>query len=368
MRFLFCVPRYHTNLYFQVKSLKKERHAVSMVALYKGASEDYSTIEPTVLGYSKLFLFINRIINLSGGKLIKNSFELKYGFPPVFKLWKLIKESKPDVFVIKNIESAFSLLIFFTGLILGKRIIFLTQIPKYRQKERSLSIATVGLLDASVITPVLGDSHLKNKNNNFFYIPFTIEANDFEKDYFVGGNINLLCVGKFQERKDQLLLIKAVNNLRSKYPVTLTLIGQDDEMLYKDRILAYIHDHNLASIINVKPHKDWAGTLELYKDFDIFVLPGYNESASFSLLEAMSRKLVVVSSDDNGTACYIEEGGNGFIFKHKNFEDLKRVLEVLLKDRELIKKAGDKSFELVKKNHSAQSFYYSFMKVIKTNQ
>jgi len=365
MKFLFIVPRYHINLHYMVKALKKHSHEVEMFALYKFSAEEYSALQPKILGYAKLFLLINHFFNKrSGDRLTKNNFELKYGFPPIIKFYYLLIKESPDVLVIKNIENLYSLLALIIGRILGKKIIVLLQIPKFREKPKSNSVYIIGkLFKAKVVTPLLGDTSYKNNNSNLFYIPFTIEVNDFEKKYFTGNKINIICVGKLQKRKDQLILAQAINELKSSYNLALALIGQKDEKTYIKDLIKYIKDNNLRNIVHIKsdlPHKE---VLNEYKKNDLFILPSWHEAAAFSLLEAMSCKLPVISSDDNGTKCYIKEGENGYIFKHKNLEDLIERIKLIIADRENIIKMGEASFQLVQENYSLENFYQKFIKI-----
>jgi glycosyltransferase involved in cell wall biosynthesis len=335
-----------------------------MATLYRGRSEDYSVVNPVELGYSEVFNFFNKIFNPNGGGMIKNTFDLKYGFPPVLKLWRWIRIESPDVFVIKNIESTFSILAFLFSIFFAKKAIFIMQLPKYRKSPKSGSVFLANLFGARVITPVLGNVEFKNDNPNLFYLPFPIESRDYEKKYFKDDRLNIVCVGKFQERKDQMLLVRAVEKLIKKYPISLTLVGQDDEEEYKGKLIDYIQNQDLSGDVIIMEHREWAETLRLYENFDLFVLPSYLESASYSVLEAMSKKLAVICSDDNGTATYIEEGVNGYVFKHKNLESLVEKIEKCIKDRNVLMEMGQKSFEIASKHHSPQVFYDKFMEVV----
>ena len=111
MTFLFVAPRYHTNLHFQIKALVDHGHLVHFWSLYRGGAEYYEAVVPKVLGFSSTFLFLNRLFNSSGGRLIKNNFELKYGYPPLFDLLRRQALLKPEVVVIKNIASLYSLIV-----------------------------------------------------------------------------------------------------------------------------------------------------------------------------------------------------------------------------------------------------------------
>ncbi|MCC8146263.1 MAG: hypothetical protein LIO93_07465 [Bacteroidales bacterium] len=53
MRILFTAPRYHTNQVPIVKGLLGKGHEVRYFVVFKGASEEYTFCEPTVLKPSK---------------------------------------------------------------------------------------------------------------------------------------------------------------------------------------------------------------------------------------------------------------------------------------------------------------------------
>lgn len=364
MRFAFFVPRYHTNLHYQVKALQTHGHEVSMFSLYKGGSEEHSAVQPVVLGYSKLFHVFNKLCNPQGGKLIKNSFELKYGFPPLIKLWRAIRRANSDVCVVKNVENLYSFFVFVFALILRKRVVVILHIAKFRPQRKSGSVALLNFFNIPVITPVLGDPQFPNDNENLVYIPFPISAEPFTRTYCENGEIRIICVGKFQERKEQLLLVRAVEALRKKYKVSLTLVGQEDESAYKKRLEAYIKEHQLQEMVHVVPHQPWDAMDALYRKHDIFVIPSYDELASFALVEAMRAGLAVISSDDNGSVCYIREGENGYVFKTRDLHDLTRALEKLVSDESRIRSFGEKSLKITLHDHSLDAYYTTFMEAL----
>ena len=54
-----------------------------------------------------------------------------------------------------------------------------------------------------------------------------------------------------------------------------------------------------------------------------------------------------ISGTDNGTASYIEEGINGYVFEDCSLEDLKKKLELVVCDRENIPRMGKAGYEHV---------------------
>ena len=104
MRFLYVAPRYHTNQVPIIRGLKRKGHEVCFLSQYAGKVEDYSDLTPTVIGYSRIFLFFDRIYVA----LMKNrdayagDRKMKCGFPPIGKLKRAIRDSHGDVAVLRE--------------------------------------------------------------------------------------------------------------------------------------------------------------------------------------------------------------------------------------------------------------------------
>lgn len=341
MKFVFIAPRFHTNFYYLVKVLLEHNHQVDFLALYQGQSEAHNLVTPIILG-------------LAGKRR-----------PPLVSFLKQFWRSRPDVVIIKDIVTPYSLLAFVTAFILRKKIIFLTQIPKFRAQAVSGSVQWLWRLGrAYALTPVLGDKKFPNYNHNLIYIPFVIAVDESNITRNKDKAISILSVGKWQDRKRQLLLIKAIKKIKTDWPVKLTLIGEEDEIEYLKLVKDYIKDNKLESVVKIIPHRSWDKMVDLYRQADLFVLPSVNESAAYSLLEAMSYGLAVISSNDNGTQWYIEAGQNGFVFEKDNLTDLALKIKQTISDREYLFQMRQKSLELAKINYQPEMFYQRLMELI----
>lgn len=342
MKFTFIAPRFHTNLYYPIKVLLDNNHQVDFLALYKGQSESHDLVKPIILGCSK------------------------YRLPSIWLFLKSIRSSYADVLIIKDIVTPYSIMALIVGFLLRKKMVVLTQIPKFRPKIESGSVKWLWrIFRIYALTPVLGDRNFSNQNHNLIYTPFVIPADSKIRSYFQQDDvITILCVGKFQFRKNQLLLIKAINDLRNKFSINLWLSGQEDEEDYLEQVKDYIKNNRLESVVKIFPHRSWDKMKDLYRQVDLFVLPSFAESAAYSILEAMSFGLPVISSDDNGTKWYIEEGVNGYIFNHTDRDDLKIKLESIIKDRDKLVNMGQASLDLVATKYQPTIFYKHLMDII----
>src|SRR5690606_2154482 len=130
-------------------------------------------------------------------------------------------------FVIKNIHNTYAFMGLAAAMLLRKKAVFLVQIPKYRAKRASASLRWLNRLYPCVaVTPVLGDRRYPNDNANLVYLPFPAPVAAAPRPARMAGPVRILCVGKFQERKGQLLLLEAVEQLRQQgNDITVTLIG-----------------------------------------------------------------------------------------------------------------------------------------------
>jgi glycosyltransferase involved in cell wall biosynthesis len=366
MKILIIAPRYHTNLNYRVKALKEAGHEVLMFVFYKGHSEVYDSIEPIVLGYSSFSQFIKKNCLFFVNKKKRGTYEQILSFFPWSKFKNEYKKIKPDVFIIKGFLGAFVIQSLFISLMYKQKTYLLLQtakhFPETLLKKIQIFILKKIFRVKGIISPL--QNELKERDEFYNYLPFIIETKEFDKEYFKNNRVNIISIGKFVKRKDHLTLLKAIEGVKEKYDIFLTIIGEKVSEEVLDNIKKYIKNKKLEKMVQIKYNLDNKEVLNLYKDNDLFVLPGYDEPAAYSLLEAMASKLPVICSDSNGTKCYIEEGVNGYIFRSKSKENLENCLKKVIGDRERLRTMGEKSHEISKNNFSSNVFINKFNQIL----
>jgi len=361
MRIAFLAPRFHSNQSKLVEYLIENNNFVKFYVSRIGKSEDHTILEPTIIKFNYLFKIIKKLIN-SKDVL----FDYTYGLPALKELFSF-KKNKFDVIIIRDPYSIVSFCYALTSKMIGTRIVFYTQREIHRKPHSKKDKIVNGLIkffNAKWISPCLGDKKYNKTHDQLYYVPFCMDIVKYEKHWFIDDTVNILCIGKFVKRKNHHLLIEALIPLATKYEFNLTIIGEVSEVTgneYYNYILDISKD--LPFKINIKINIDRDDVFEEYKKHDIFVLPSRDEPASVSNLEAMSFGLPIITSDTNKTSTYTQE--NGFIFNSDSVDNLNLKLTALLRNRKEIVNMGNKSLELVEKNHNSEIVYkYLFEEVL----
>ena len=372
MHFLFTAPRYHTNQHFPVRALLDAGHQVSFLTLTSGQSEVYEALHPTVIGYSRVFSTVRKVLEKLFGIRISD----RNGIPSITTFWNEMIQRKPTVVIVRNPNSPYGLLSVAVTKLIGSKLVFYTQTPKYRDMTRwkkFLRWFAIWITQAQWITPLLGSpSQGRSTLNNLHYVPFVMrpQTDPTKKTWFSGEVINILAIGKYEGRKNHRLFLDAIQRLSSRYAIRATVVGE---------CTTSEHSHELAEIkqysksIGLYDKADFKVNLsssEIHKEYathDVFVLASRDDPAAISPLEAMAHSLPVVCSDSNGTKCYIKTGENGFVFRTNDLHDLEVCVDRILQDKQKLILMGNNSYRLVVSNHSPARYVKTLLSIVEEN-
>ncbi len=367
MRILFISRWYHPNHHPIVKSFQQEGHEVKFISLAEKEARNYSVLKPIVIGYSVLKGPIERIKSITGDDTESHP-------PKLALLYKELTEFDPDVVVIRNYE-IYSILSFLISKLKRYNTVFHEQMEMCRP-DNSWKKALVNDIHQQVfgnglirITPIKGDCSRYDPISYVYYFPFVIDPEiqcSFDEDsFFQGGNVNIIMVGKlWQKRKNHTHLLKIVDRLRDDHELRVTLVGSLPEEKSDSRIRTFIDDHDMENLVDIKANLPFEKLQNLYSEHDLFVLPSHSEPAAVSPLEAMANGLPVISSDDNGTRWYIEEGVNGYVFETGNLDDLEEKIRLVVGDRKKLVKMGENSYQIANENHHPDVYRDRFIDLI----
>ncbi|MFZ4462199.1 MAG: glycosyltransferase family 4 protein [Bacteroidales bacterium] len=164
----------------------------------------------------------------------------------------------------------------------------------------------------------------------------------------------VLFVGKFEPKKNPLLLLKAFRNL-NRTDSQLVFVGNgflEEEMRKEAEGQVNIH---------FMPFQNQQSMPAVYRIGDLLALPSQGPGETWGLVvnEAMACKRAVLISNKAGCAPnLVEDGMNGYVFASGNFDDCVNKLNLMLRNEIDLEKMGKNGREKIEQ--------WSFREIVKS--
>lgn len=144
--------------------------------------------------------------------------------------------------------------------------------------------------------------------------------------------LRLLYVGDFSRNKNIHRLLRAVQSLRTRLPVTLTLVGGGGNRDAQIRQSLARGEFPFAKFVGrIDDRNDLR---KLYRAHDIFVMPSLTETFGVVYLEALSQGLPVVHSRKQGVDGFFSRSRVSEAVNPRDIDDIARGIEQLHERRE----------------------------------
>ena len=183
-------------------------------------------------------------------------------------------------------------------------------------------------------------------------------------DGFAGADQLVLgTVGRIQEVKDQLTLVRAVASLASRsdeYRQRLRLMIVGDGPMFKE-VETLVHEKGVADITWLSGARD--DIPELLQALDLFVLPSKAEGISNTILEAMATGLPVIATDVGGNPELVVAGETGSLVPAQDSEAMATAIEAYLKTVEKLNQHGQAGRLRVEKKFSMDAMVNAYLAV-----
>jgi len=153
------------------------------------------------------------------------------------------------------------------------------------------------------------------------YIPNGI-PNEFFSQKKSQENDKVLFLGRITPIKNLEILISVARQFPK---INFSIVG-----VAESKYLKKINNLKPKNVKIYSPIYDTKEKIKLIDEHKIFILPSKREAMPQSLIEAMARGKIVISSDTDGGKEIIKNDQNGFLFKIGNKQDLKNKIQTIL--------------------------------------
>lgn len=179
-------------------------------------------------------------------------------------------------------------------------------------------------------------------NKRVVYLPNGVDCSKFartraNRDYKKPVK-RILCVGRIDPQKNQLLLIRTFAQLKQSNPeLELILVGHVTNNDYYNTLINAIRDLRLEKSVQIIPGLP-NDSEELHKQFeeaDLFCLPSIHEPFGIVTLEAWASGLPVVAANVGGLRNLVEHNKDGLLFESNSQSSLEHAMLQVMNDDEL---------------------------------
>ena len=205
-------------------------------------------------------------------------------------------------------------------------------------------------------------SNVAKNNFNKCYIdilreimPYGIPKVEIQSSYHTKSKeIKFAIIGGLCENKCQKEVIETFIKLQHCYgsSVKLYVVGNYFNV-YGNSLLREYGDNEGIIFTGTLNRKQ---IFEIYKELDVVICASKEDCLPVVMTEAMMCEKIIICSDGTGTASFIRNGIDGFVFEAGNTTELFNICKYIVDNKEKTCKIGENGKKLFEKNFSADSF------------
>lgn len=176
----------------------------------------------------------------------------------------------------------------------------------------------------------------------------------------IPGDAPLLgCVGVLSPDKGQEWLIRALAEVRKKFPAAKLLLAGDGPC--RERL------QTLAQEVGVSDAVIFAGFVSdvesVYATLDVFLLPSFFEALSNALMSAMAYAIPSIAFNLGGPAEIIEDGQSGLLVEPASAQALCVAIAKIVENSTFAGELGEKGRKRIEQNFSADKMVEEMIRV-----
>lgn len=221
----------------------------------------------------------------------------------------------------------------------------------------NLKIFSVGPVPREAIQTIVPDI----ETENLIYGVEECQKRRIEKEE-QNEKVRFVTIGYIEWRKGQDILLKAIRRLPEKVrkQSDFCLVGQNTSLMAG----------HLKREIESMPEVRMTGTMGregiegILNGADVLICPSREDPMPTVAAEAMMYGVLCIVSDAAGTAAYIQNGVNGFIFQKENDEELSDKMRWCVEHKKELGDMGKRSRKIFDQQFSMEVFNKNLIKII----
>tara|TARA_X000000950_G_scaffold90738_1_gene114099 strand:+ start:1759 stop:2862 length:1104 start_codon:yes stop_codon:yes gene_type:complete len=146
-------------------------------------------------------------------------------------------------------------------------------------------------------------------------------------------SLKIINVGRFTDQKDQLTLLKSVNEIKKEINIKVLIIGRGVNF---PKLNKFINDNKINNIVKILNFKK--NPFPYLKKADLFLLTSRFEGLPNVLLEAATlRKIIISTNCPTGPREILKDGKYGFLCEIGNYKQIsKKIMHYKTKNKKTL--------------------------------
>ena len=295
-----------------------------------------------------------------------------------FEMSKLIKKVKPEIIFSIQMHANILILainkIFFNNKLKiiccerlskesyeknlkGKIILFLAHLF-YKNAEKIICNSKDLAKEIKKISTVNNVTYIYNPTLKLNYKTLAKKFLTKEKPFFKKKKPIITSLGRLDDNKNQMMILKAINQIKDKIDCNIVLIGEGKN---KKKLVQYAKKINFNNlyIYNFKKNP-----FPYLLKSDLFILTSNYEGLPNVLIEAMSLNIPIISTNSpTGPREILLNGNAGFLIRRNNFIDLSKKIKLFF-DKPKIFDDKKKFYKKSLKRFSSQQSLKKYSQIV----
>ena len=174
--------------------------------------------------------------------------------------------------------------------------------------------------------------------------------------------IRFITIGYIEARKGQDLLVKAIQNIPEDFreKAVFYFVGQNTSVMAQ-KLIEQAKD---IPEIQITGPVDRIAINRMLERSDMMICPSREDPMPTVAAEAMMHGVPCLISDATGTAAYLRDGKDGFVFASENVEELTKKILYCIKNAGKLAKIGVEARKVYEYNFSMNTFEQMLMNIV----